>query len=83
MSNFSKYFPDEVNDSNWEVVAQKDGSYSILDGDGIGIANDITDARTAYMMANAQRFFNFLDTFQREIFLALMKAERAEEGKKK
>ncbi len=83
MSNFSKYFPDEVNDSNWEVRADsKSGLYYIVDGDGTGIAYNIEDWRIAYKMVNAQRFFNILDERQREVFTAIIKAEHAEEGKK-
>lgn len=80
-TNFSKYFEDQINDENWEVVVQKDGSYSILDGDGTGIANDIMNSRTAYMMANAQRFFNLLDDKQRNIILALIEQQQKETAK--
>lgn len=82
MSNFSKYFTDDVNDCNWEVRADsKTGLYYIVDGDGTGIAYNIEDWRIAYKMVNAQRFFNILDEYQRATFLALIKAEHAEEGK--
>lgn len=80
-TNFSKYFDDQINDCNWEAVAQKDGSYSILDGDGTGIANDIMNSRTAYMMANAQRFFQLLDDKQRNIIWALIEQQKKETTK--
>lgn len=83
MSNFSKYFTDEVNDCNWEVrTDSKSGLYYIVDGDLTGIASDIEDWRIAYKIVNAQRFFNMLDKRQREVFTAIIKAEHAEEGKK-
>ena len=82
MSNFSKYFTDEVNDSNWEVMRANDGSYCILANGEYPVANGIAAPLNAYMIVNAQRFFWMLDKKQREIFLALIKAERAEEGTK-
>ena len=74
-TQFSKYFEDEINEHNWEAVANEDGTFDVVDEDESVIASGIDFLDTAVLIANAQRLIRLFDGHMREVIRALMIAE--------